>query len=249
MRAHAARNVLAAIVAATTMLSPGTASSQGLFDFLFGNLERAPPDTPPGADEPRRIPPRPPDRRPSERPAAGTGPRMAYCVRLCDGRFFPIEAYRNASAAVQCKSFCPATATKLFSGRGIEHAVARDGRRYADLPNSFVHRQRIVPGCTCNGRSAFGVARVPVAEDRTLQPTDIVATDSGLSVYRGRNSQQQAVFTPIELAKISERLRNQLAGVKVRAPLSTVEAGFAEGSQDEISGLMRPQLEPRPTFP
>ena len=49
------------------------------------------------------------------------------------------------------------------------------------------------------------------------------------------NSQQQAVFTPIELAKISERLRNQLAGVKVRPPLSTVETAFAEGSQDEIS--------------
>jgi hypothetical protein len=43
------------------------------------------------------------------------------------------------------------------------------------------------------------------------------------------------VFTPIELAKISERLRNQLAGVKVRPPLSTVETAFAEGSQDEIS--------------
>ena len=235
MRVHAARNVLAAIVAATTMLSPGTASSQGLFDFLFGNLRRAPPDTPPGADDLRRIPPRPPDRRPSERPAEGSGPRMAYCVRLCDGRFFPIEAYRNASAAVQCKSFCPATATKLFSGRGIEHAVARDGRRYADLPSAFVHRQHIVPGCTCNGKSTFGVARVLVAEDPTLQPADIVATDSGLTVYRGRNSQQQAVFTPIELARISERLRTQLAGVKVRLPLSTVEAAFAEGSQDEIS--------------
>jgi hypothetical protein len=235
MRAHAPRNVLAAIVAATTMLSPGTASSQGLFDFLFGNLRRVPPDTPPGADEPRRIPPRPPDRRPSEGSAAGSGPRMAYCVRLCDGRFFPIQAHRSVSAAAQCKSFCPASATSIFSGRGIEHAVASNGRRYADLPNAFVHRQHIVPGCTCDRRSAVGVARVPVAEDPTLQPSDIVATDSGLTVYRGRNSQQQAVFTSIELAKISERLRNQLAGVKVRPPLSTVETAFAEGSQDEIS--------------
>ena len=83
-------------------------------------------------------------------------------MRLCDGRYFPIQARRNVSAAEQCNSFCPASATKIFAGGGIEHAVSGDGKRYADLPNAYLYRKRLVPGCTCNGKSPQAWRDLPV---------------------------------------------------------------------------------------
>ena len=40
---------------------------------------------------------------------------------------------------------------------------ASNGARYADLDNAFVYRQKIVEGCTCNGKDSFGLARIDVA--------------------------------------------------------------------------------------
>ena len=39
-----------------------------------------------------------------------------------------------------------------------------------------MYRQKIVEGCTCNGKDSFGLARIDVASDPTLRPGDIVAT-------------------------------------------------------------------------
>ena len=50
------------------------------------------------------------------------------------------------------------------------------GQRYADLENAFVYRQRIVEGCSCNGKDSFGLARIDVASDPTLRPGDIVSS-------------------------------------------------------------------------
>ena len=49
-------------------------------------------------------------------------------------------------------------------------------QRYADLDNAFVYRQKIVEGCSCNGKDSFGLARIDVAADPTLRPGDIVAS-------------------------------------------------------------------------
>jgi hypothetical protein len=211
--------VPAALVAAglAVAVPNGSASAQGLLDFLFGNIRRPAPTQPPVVYMPHRIAPVPLNAQ--ERVNFGSGgpggPRMAYCVRLCDGRHFPIQSHRNASTAAQCRAFCPGSATRIFAGSGIEHAVSADGRRYADLPNAFVYRKRFVPGCTCDGRSPAGIAQQPVADDPTLRPGDIVATNSGLTIYQGKDSHRQAVLTPIDEARISKSLRDRLADVKV----------------------------------
>jgi len=218
VRGRVSSHALAALLAAgvAIVLPAGAASAQSLFDLIFDGIRRALPDRPAGAHAPYRIAPLPLHAYRSEKLAPGPGgPRMAYCVRLCDGRYFPVQPQRSASAAVQCRSFCPASATRIFSGSGIEHAVAGDGRRYADLPNAYLYRQHIVSGCTCDGRSTTGVAPQPAAEDPTLRPGDIVATNSGLTVYRGMDPQRQAVLTPVESANISKSLRDRLVDVKV----------------------------------
>lgn len=220
--------VLAALAVPTTPVA-----AQGLFDFLFGGFHR----------------PRPPpvhlnapsdllhslfdDRKPQESVRSSDGPHAAFCVRLCDGRYFPVAAHRNASSAEQCHAACPATATKLFSGGGIDHAVASDGTHYADIANAFVYRKHIVPSCTCNGKTSYSLAEIAIADDPTLRPGDIVATNSGLAVYSGRNRNKQADFTPIGSANVGKAVRSQLADVKItprHAPAAAATTGQAPAS-------------------
>jgi hypothetical protein len=108
--------------------------------------------------------------------SGGTGRYVAYCVRLCDGRHFPMQRHSNATSIQLCNAFCPAAKTQVFNGSAIDHAVAPNGARYANLDNAFVYREKIVPNCTCNGKDPFGLAKIDVKSDPTLRPGDIVAT-------------------------------------------------------------------------
>jgi len=87
-----------------------------------------------------------------------------------------MQRHGNASPVQLCNAFCPAAKTQVFNGSQIDHAVAGNGARYADLDNAFVYRERIVDNCTCNGRNSFGLAPIDVAADPTLRQGDIVAT-------------------------------------------------------------------------
>ncbi len=57
---------------------------------------------------------------------AGGGPY--FCVRMCDGRYFPIGNRAGASAVELCRSFCPNAPTQIFSGSKIDHSVAPGGQ-------------------------------------------------------------------------------------------------------------------------
>jgi len=115
---------------------------------------------------------------PASAPSIGgsTGRAVAYCVRLCDGRYFPMQRNNNATSIQLCNAFCPAAKTQVFNGSQIDHAVAPNGARYASLENAFVYRQKIVENCSCNGRDAFGLAKIDIASDPTRRPGDIIAT-------------------------------------------------------------------------
>jgi hypothetical protein len=182
---------LAAAVAVLASVVPGFA---GIFDFFFG-----------GNNGGRQRYPAPPQVQQSifppffgqptvEAPPGYGGQYVAYCVRLCDGRYFPLQRSVVAQSTQICQSLCPASKTKVFSGTDIANATAIDGAPYARLENAFAYRERIVPGCTCNGRDPFGMAVMKIEDDPTLIPGDLVATKNGLVRYTGypRN-----LFTPI----------------------------------------------------
>jgi hypothetical protein len=204
--------MLAAAIAIGIVLPVGTASAQGMFDFFFGNRRSLPPQTHSYAD-PYGSPTAP------GQPQAPEGSRgSTYCVRLCDGRYFPMQNHSGATPAQMCQAFCPAAKTKTFSGSVINHAVARDGKRYADLENAFVYRDRLIADCTCNGKDPFGLARVQVTSDPTLHPGDVIATDTGLAAVQGtrRTGAQTTSFTPIEgYTGVSEDMRKKLSELKV----------------------------------
>ena len=197
-----------------TLVALPVPASAGFFDQLFGDIGRA-----------FQGPPRPTTtapfenligRQPQERLRADSrGPAKAFCVRTCDGHFFPVQAHAGVSAAEACHSFCPASETKLYNGSNIDYATARDGDRYADLPNAFLYRKQLVAGCTCNGRDAFGLARVDAASDPTLRKGDIVATKEGLMAFTGNRS-NATDFTPVEnYSRLSKTMRDKLAETRI----------------------------------
>jgi hypothetical protein len=123
---------------------------------------------------------------------------QAYCVRSCDGRYFPISGPSNESRAASCNNFCPATETKLVYGSNIDSAVTEAGKPYSELPNAFRYRNEVVAGCTCNGKDHFGLARVQVEDDPTLRKGDLVVGTNGLMVAN-RSSDQHGTamnFSP-----------------------------------------------------
>jgi hypothetical protein len=75
---------------------------------------------------------------------------------------------------------CPASNTKVFAGSDISRAVAADGVNYSALQTAFRYRDETVEDCTCNGRTAYGLAAMDAHEDPTLRAGDLVATAAGL---------------------------------------------------------------------
>jgi hypothetical protein len=141
-----------------------------------------------------------------------------YCVRLCDGRYFPLSSavvYSRDGGTKMCSALCPAAKTAIFRGGDIDHAYGARGERYADLDQAFVYRNRVVPDCTCNGQDAFGLARIDPANDPTLRPGDMIATANGLSVFRGTQiARGTGQFTPIRRDTASAEVRRMLAATQ-----------------------------------
>jgi hypothetical protein len=191
-------------VSSAAIFAVSPPAQAGLLDFLFGGLQQRP--VPP-ADVNSYAEPAvpPPGGSESVRSSGGTGHAVMFCVRLCDGQHFPLEHLANATPVETCRAMCPASKTKVFFGGEIDHAVARDGARYADLDTAFVYRTRLVANCTCNGRDAFGLAPFDLSSDPTLRPGDLVATKSGFVAYAGKRGDGDA-FTPVDTGAVEAEL-------------------------------------------
>lgn len=201
---------VAALVCASTLAS--AAQAQDFFSQLFGGFGRAPQ---PYIRMPFPNDDRPPaPRSPTRSRYGGGGGGQAYCVRTCDGRYFPLTASDNASRVASCNSFCPASETKVFSGSSIDDATTNNGKPYSELPNAFRYRNELVDGCTCNGKDQVGLASVKIEDDPTLRKGDIVAGENGLLVA-GRSSDKRGA--ELKLSPASERIRAKYRRVPVVA--------------------------------
>ena len=170
---------LVALAAATSAFA--VRAQESAHEIMTGGSARPQPAVPVlayGEDPETRFRPRV---APQARRAESTG-RAAYCVRTCDGRYFPAPSGDAQSEG--CKNLCPATETKVFYGGSIDNASARDGKPYSALQNAFRYREELVTGCTCNGKDVIGLASIKPENDRTLRPGDIVASHDGFKVVR-----------------------------------------------------------------
>jgi len=135
------------------------------------------------------------------RPRIAYGGGQAWCVRTCDGRYFPISGAGEQGRASACDSFCPASETRVVYGSNIDNAATDKGKSYSELPNAFRYRSELVAGCTCNGRDSTGLASIKVEDDPTLRKGDIVAGADGLVVAnRGASRRSALNFSPVSAA-------------------------------------------------
>src|SRR3979411_692721 len=232
------------LVAAATLVSlvavaPRGASAEGLFDFLFGGAQKQQQRKTPsqanfftdpfGLNQQAAHPPRPVVSR-------GSGP--AFCVRSCDGKYFPLMARGNATPVQMCQAFCPASPTKVFFGSTIDGASSSTGERYADSENAYGYRKALHADCTCNGRDPAGLAPVDLTLDTSLRPGDVIAATNGLVAYSGVRvgASQTAEFTPVaSYPGLPAEVRARPGEMKV-APVSVEmdasEAPLPEASRD-----------------
>jgi len=216
--------VAVAALAGPLALAPRSASAEDLFGFLFGGAQRqqqqrqAAPQAnffadPFGLNQQPAPPP--------PRPVASSGSGPAFCVRTCDGRYFPL-ARGSASPVAMCQAFCPASATRVFFGSTIDGASSSNGERYADSENAFAFRKALRADCTCNGRDPAGLAPVDLTLDSSLRPGDVIATTTGLVAYSGVKVgvNQTAEFTPVaSYPGLTSDVRARLGEMKV-APVA-----------------------------
>jgi Protein of unknown function (DUF2865) len=223
------------VAVATLAVVPRMASAEDLFSFLFGGAQQqrqGPAQAnffadPFGLNQQQQPP----------RPVASSGSGPAFCVRTCDGRYFPL-ARGNASPAQMCQAFCPASPTRVFFGSTIDGAASSNGERYADSENAFAFRKALRADCTCNGRDPGGLAPVDLTLDTSLRPGDVIATTTGLVAYSGVKAgvNQTAEFTPVaSYPGLTADVRARLGEMKV-APIAaeTVasEMPLPEASRD-----------------
>ena len=222
--------VTAAILAGALVLAPGSVSAEGLFDFLFGGTQK-----PQGRQAPAQANffadpfgiNQPAHPAPATR-VAGSGP--AFCVRSCDGKYFPLTMRGNASPVQTCQAFCPASVTKVFYGSNIDSAAAGNGERYADSENAYAYRKALRADCTCNGRSPSGLAPVDLTLDTSLRSGDVIATTDGLVAYTGvrLGTDQSAEFTPVaSYPGLTAEVRARLGEMKVAPVSAEMVAGSA----------------------
>ena len=236
-RTASIRAVAIAILVATavTLSLPQPVHAQGLFDLLLGALRGAAPRAYNREPPPRLLenfPGMPRDEN-VVRDESGGGPYVAYCVRTCDGRHFPMPANsrgQNATPASLCSAMCPAAETKVYSGSSITGAVASDGKPYKSLKNALLYRDKLVADCTCNGRDTNGIARLDPKEDPTLRPGDIIVTAEGPLVFKGSRSGKRAAsdFIPAEDDRsLPKSVRATLSEMRI-APMSPVATAKTE---------------------
>jgi hypothetical protein len=192
-----------AVLMFAVLANSSQATAQFLFDTLLGGSRVQSVATPAGsfAD--------PASSSFAAPPPVGTGHVTAYCVRLCDGRFFPIQHHAGVTPIQTCSALCPAAKTRIFTGSDIANASAPNGERYTRLANAFLYRKQLVPACTCNGKDVFGLVTLDVAEDPTLRVGDLVATEDGFQKFTGSHAQlrKSSGSTPATLSEATVQRR------------------------------------------
>jgi Protein of unknown function (DUF2865) len=230
--------VAVAVLASALASVPGAASAEGLFDMFFNGLQKQPRQAPPQANffaDPSQQ-----NQTPAPRPVASGGSGPSFCVRSCDGKYFPLTR-GNASPVQMCQAFCPASPTKVFYGSNIDNATSATGERYADSENAFAYRKALRADCTCNGRDAAGLAPVDLTLDASLRAGDVIATTDGLVAYSGIKvgNNNSPEFIPVATYPgLTAEVRARLGNMKV-APVAA-EAVSNDAPNSDVAAPVTP---------
>ncbi|MDH6687204.1 hypothetical protein AB7M56_008137 [Bradyrhizobium elkanii] len=151
-----------------------------------------------------------PDFEAAERPRARVyittrshrGGQQNFCVRTCDGRFFPLPRVGETADVKACEAACPAAEVKLYSGSDIDSARTEAGETYKTLANAFRFQREMVPQCSCSAGASTGLSPIAIEDDMTLRTGDIIAADDGFKIAAITSGQRRSVlFRPLSKAK------------------------------------------------
>ncbi len=152
----------------------------------------------------------------------------SYCVRECDGYFFPVGLYSSASDTAShqraCGRLCPGARTTLYVMRGgsdkMEDAVAaRGGGSYSRLMASL---QRKAEGdkdkeCSCHAGQSNESSIEAIYLDPTLRRGDAVMTTHRVEIFHGgsRYPYSKNDFRPLARSPdLDEPVRRRLAALE-----------------------------------
>ena len=238
---------LVALVVAGTFVASGV-RAQNIFaplEALFG-VRQAPIALAAPVAPRRMIVYRRPVRRPvaQARPAVHVRPpavRQAFCVRLCDGYFFPLApAVRGQTQSASCATACPGAQTAVYVGSQGSDKIAdatalRDGRRYSALPTALAYTRVVNHACTCKGPATPGTDLMAILHDMTLRRGDAVMTAAGFRIFGGP---KEAVHTARDFHPLA---RSHDIDRRLRGTLRTLEvASLAGVSHDTFVALDAP---------
>jgi hypothetical protein len=233
----------AALSLAIACAATAPAHAQNLLETLFGALKpRAAAASVPATTEANPW-------RSLDTPDTPREPRTTYCVRLCDGRHFPLPRKAgavNMSDAQICSAMCPAAETRVYSGPIIDRAIAPNGEAYTSLATAFLYREKVVAGCGCTESGSGGVAALDPKDDPTLRRGDIVVTRDGPVVYTGadRRKNRDAAFVPAaDYRGLPMSVRKELSGMRIAKdpnetaslPVGVTPASLSASTTGEIS--------------
>ncbi|HEX5777491.1 MAG TPA: DUF2865 domain-containing protein [Xanthobacteraceae bacterium] len=249
VKARLALSVQAVALAAGLLLSeavfaPAPAEAQNFFDMLGRIFRGAAPRAYQG-EPPRLLERFPREGMPEQAPSGPGGPSVSYCVRLCDGRYFPLPRNANSDEQQICSAMCPAAQTKIFNGSQIDGAVANDGKRYSNMKNAFLYREKLVTNCTCNGRDPAGVAALDPLDDPTLRPGDVVVTAEGAKVFQGHRGGRKRAneFVPVEQARnLPKSMRQTLSDLRIAPERLTATAKSGTPATASVGAPANPAL-------
>jgi hypothetical protein len=188
-----AKNVAGVLALAVALVSPLDTFAQGdFFDDLFGPepYSAYPSHHSWRVTRPRSRPraPKAIIRRdqPSVQAETDSMSGGGYCVRACDGYYFPLIKSSRIPGQQSCELACPASGVELYQGDSIEEARNARGERYSTLRTAFSFRDRLTARCSCNDPAASHDFFLRLSrKDPTLRADDIVIGEKGALVYNG----------------------------------------------------------------
>lgn len=124
-----------------------------------------------------------------ENDGASFGSGTEFCVRTCDGYFFPLIKSAQQTKQASCEYACPSAPVAYYHGASIESARNLKGEKYTALPTAFKFREKVSQGCTCHPpeESQENSLKI-VSNDPTAHSGDIVVGQKGALVYQGKQA-------------------------------------------------------------
>ncbi|GGH10110.1 hypothetical protein GCM10007036_06500 [Alsobacter metallidurans] len=172
-----------------------------------------------------------------------------FCVRACDGFYFPLgaKAQDGKSDAEMCSFVCPGTQMDVYRSRGedMSLAVGATGRLYKDLPSAFAYRKASIPACGCQKPGSYAEWAKRLLADPTLKSGDIVVNEQSAALFTGSvrrdgpvmTSQLRDIQGSAETRKNERRDADRLLGFSFRREIAK-NSGFEYASPREPNSIV-----------